>query len=699
MADAGGTGAERPAAGGADVAARAPTPAPAPPAGRMAGRRLWLVLWGGLAVATLVLAALAPRLSAGPLADLWVPPAWLRPDVAGAISRFMAWLTTEARIGPLAVTEITRALAAAIEAPYELARNLLVDGWTEGRGRRAQQVFPPLSWIAIVAAAVALGVHARGWRLGLFAGGCLLYLAVFGQWQSAMVTLASVVIAVPIGVAGGLVLGTLAWASRPFDRALAPVLDLMQTVPTFAYLVPILFLFGFGPVAALIATIIYAMPPMVRVTTLALRQVPAEIAEYAVMAGCTPWQRLRRVMLPAALPDLMVGVNQVIMLTLNMVIIASMIGAGGLGFDVLNALRRLDIGGGIEAGLAIVALAVALDRLSQALAERARSARPAVAGPWLRRHRWPVTVAAVAVATGLLGLAFPAMQSYPDSLTVTTRAFWGDLVRWVNVTYFDSFEAAKGAALTHVLLPVKRFLLALPWVWVLALVTLAGWRLGGRRLGLLGFLLVLYLALTGLWEQAMTTLYLCGVSVVLAGLIGLPLGILAASSAVAGRILGAVTDTLQTLPSFVYLIPVVMLFRVGDFTAMIAVTLYALAPAVRYTAHGLRSVAPELVEAGTMAGCSRWQILLRIRLPLAVPEILLGLNQTIMLALSMLVITALVGTRDLGQEVYIALTRADVGAGLVAGLAVAAIAIVADRLIAAGARAQRARLGLAEGGR
>ena len=129
-----------------------------------------------------------------------------------------------------------------------------------------------------------------------------------------------------------------------------------------------------------------------------------------------------------------------------------------------------------------------------------------------------------------------------------------------------------------------------------------------------------------------------------------------------GGLSQAVIDTLQTLPSFVYLIPVVMLFRVGDFTAMIAIILYALAPAVRYTALGIREVNPTLIEAAKAMGSTRWQLLTKVRLPLALPEIMLGLNQTIMLAISMLVITALVGTRDLGQEVYIALAKADVGA-------------------------------------
>jgi glycine betaine/proline transport system permease protein len=202
---------------------------------------------------------------------------------------------------------------------------------------------------------------------------------------------------------------------------------------------------------------------------------------------------------------------------------------------------------------------------------------------------------------------------------------------------------------------------------------------------------------TGLWEKAMITVYLCGISVVIAMAIGLPIGIAVANRPNAWAVTRAVIDTLQTLPSFVYLMPVVMLFRVGDFTAMIAIVAYAVSAAIRYTVLGLQGVDPRLIEAGRAMGSTDWQILTRIRLRLAMPEILLGLNQTIMFALSMLVITALVGTRDLGQEVYIALTKANPGNGLVAGLAIAFIAIIADRLLSAAARTQRERLGL-EGG-
>ena len=558
------------------------------------------------------------------------------------------------------------------------------------------QILPPLSWIAVIVVVALMARAAADWKLTALVGACFLYLAVFGQWDSAMVTLSSIVIAVPFGVAGGLLLGIAGYRWPWLERAITPLLDLMQTVPIFAYLVPILFLFGFGPVAAMIATIIYAMPPMVRVTMLALRQVPGEVTDFGRMAGCTPRQMMWKVMVRSAMPSLMVGVNQVIMLSLNMVIIASMIGAGGLGFDVLTSLKRLDIGGGLEAGIAIVVMAIALDRLSQAFAHKPPPEHDDLApGAWAARHPY-LTVALGAIGvTALLGYLLPAVQSYPESWQLTTAAFWDDLVSYINKTYFDQLEAVKTFLLLNVLVPFKRFLLSLPWVGVIALLALAGWRLGGWKLALLVAGLGLFIVLTGQWAKAMITVYLCGISVVIAGLIGIPIGIAAAENERVGRVVQVAIDTLQTLPSFVYLIPVVMLFRVGDFSAMIAVVAYAIAPAIRYTAHGIRQIDPQLIEAGIATGCTNGQMLRKIKLKLALPEIMLGLNQTIMLALSMLVITALVGTRDLGQEVYIALTKADTGRGIVAGLSVAFIAIIADRLIASWAKRRKRELGLA----
>ena len=651
---------------------------------RIAGAWPWLV---GL-LATAVLAATSADVAAGLGWSWWrdYPEGWVR-SPADAISRATKWLVNDATFGIFTFTQLTRAVSFVVERPYGWARAILADGFMDGVGRRADQIVPPLSWIAVIVLVAALGRHARGRRLAAVVAGLFAYLAVFGQWESAMVTLASMVIAVPFGVAIGIGLGIASYRSARVERLSTPVLDLMQTIPTFAYLVPILFFFGFGPVAALVATIIYAMPPMARITTLALRGVPSDIKDFGEMIGCSTRQMTWRVLVPSAKAGLMVGVNQVIMLSLNMVIIASMIGAGGLGFDVLESLRRLDIGRGLEAGLAIVALAIALDRLSQAYAVRDAAVVRA-------SRRMPLAIGVVVVATFALGYALEAVRSYPASLGVTTGSFWDDLISWINVNYYDALEAVKLLVLDGFMLPVKRFLMAIPWWWWVAGLGAIGWALGRLRLAVTAVALTAFIALVGLWEFAMFTVYLCAVSVIVAMLVGVPLGVWAAQSERASRVIGVVIDTLQTLPSFVYLIPVVMLFRVGDFTAFIAIVLYALAPAVRYTWHGIRGLDAQVLEAATVSGCTPRQLLVRVKLPLAIPEILLGLNQTIMLALSMLVITALVGTRDLGQEVYVALVKASTGRGIVAGLCIAFIAIVADRLIVAAARGARERFGI-----
>ena len=611
-----------------------------------------------------------------------LPRPW-RVPVPAWISDGMSWLVDQATFGFVTFKELTRGFAALMEWPLWLATSLLSSGFMEGQGSAAIVLTPPISWAGILFFVTLLAWHLGGRSLALLVGAAFLYLVLFGQWASAMVTLASIAIAVPFAALGGLLIGVACYRSTTVERVVRPILDLMQTVPIFAYLVPVLFLFGFGPVAAMLATIIYAMPPMVRVTLLALQQAPEDIKEYASMAGCTGRQEMWWILIPAMRANLMVGVNQTIMLSLNMVIIASMIGAGGLGYDVLTSLRRLDIGGGLEAGLAITVLAIALDRLSQAMAYRTAD------DSGMRRIILIGCVGAIALSA--LGLIIPALGRFPESLQVSTAFFWASLVEWLNVNYFDTFEAIKTFVLLNILVPVKRFLLAQPWPWVAFVLTLAGYLLGQLRLALLCLALTLFVVLVGQWKNAMISLYLCGVSVVIAALLGVPIGILCGLSNRLWRVVQVVIDALQTLPSFVYLIPVVMLFRVGDFAAMVAIIAYAIAPAIRYTAHGVRRIDKELIEAGTASGCTPFQILTKIRIPLAIPEVLLGINQTIMLALSMLVITALVGTRDLGQEVYVALTKADVGRGITAGLCVAFIAIIADRMIAAQAEQLKAR--------
>lgn len=232
-----------------------------------------------------------------------------------------------------------------------------------------EQLLHATPWWLFLAIVGALTWHAsRRWAYALTMMGLLFLIGLTGLWDKLMQTCALVLVATSLAVLLGLPCGILLARSRMARRILLPVLDLMQTLPSFVYLIPVLMLFGLGKVPAIFATLIYATPPLIRLTDLGLRQVDVAVVEAARCLGATAWQRLRFVQLPLALPTIMTGLNQTIMLALSMVVVASMIGARGLGENVLTGIQTLNVGMGVEAGLAIVALAVVIDRITQAYA-------------------------------------------------------------------------------------------------------------------------------------------------------------------------------------------------------------------------------------------------------------------------------------------------------------------------------------------
>ena len=641
----------------------------------------------GWPVVQLALAAALLLLLAGRVwPSLIVYPDSLVVPFKDAIALLMNWLKAN-------FTWATRALAAVIDVPLRFAFNLLAKGFKFGSGETAF-VLPRLSWLGITLVAALLGYVYGGLRLAALCGLGFLALAVFKVWDNAMLTLALIIICVPFCVATGLLIGIWGYFSPRANRWLiTPALDLMQTIPTFAYLIPMLLLFGASPVSALLATGLFATPPMVHATVLGLAKVPQEIKDFADMAGCTRRQKLWRILVPAAKPSLMIGVNQVIMLALNMVIISSMIGAGGLGYDVLLALRALKIGQAMEAGLAIVVIAIMLDRLSQAVARKQPDA--VVADNIWRRHGNVLLALGILAVTTVLSLFVPALAKLPGEMTLTSAPYWKAAVDWINIHWFDAIEAGRVFVVIYFLNPLRATFEAVPWSGALIILAALGWRLGGRGLAAVIAVLTLFCATTGLWIPAMQTLYLCGASVLVAALIGIPIGLWASRSDRVQSVVVPIIDTLQTIPSFCFIIPVVMLFRVGDVTAMIATVAFAIVPAIRYTNHGIRQVPLHLIEAGRVSGCTKWQLFRHVQLPVALPEIMLGINQTILLALSMIIICAMIGTRDLGQEIFKALAKADSGRGIVAGLVIAFIGIIADRLITAWVSAMRAKRGTA----
>jgi glycine betaine/proline transport system permease protein len=222
---------------------------------------------------------------------------------------------------------------------------------------------------------------------------------------------------------------------------------------------------------------------------------------------------------------------------------------------------------------------------------------------------------------------------------------------------------------------------AFPWPAFIALTVTLAWRCAGRNVAIFALCGCLFILVTGLWVPFMQTFYLCLLAILFCLIIGGALGLWAAHNNTVSRILRPINDTLQTMPQFVFLIPALMFFKVGELTALIAIMLYVIVPPIRYVEHGIRQVRSDCVEAGRQSGCTPLQLLVHVKLPLSLPVIMLGLNQTIMAALSMVVIAAMVGTKDLGQQVYIALGKANAGMGLISGLSIALVAMIADRMI------------------
>jgi glycine betaine/proline transport system permease protein len=605
--------------------------------------------------------------------------------------------------------EITRSISRALLFCIKFIREVLLGGvktivaftsWDFVRENSWAQ-WPALPWTVVSAAAIVLGYALNGKWLASLAGFATIYIAVFGQWEPAMETLSFVLVAAPVSILLGLVLGVLAYKNRAVEKALMPLLNIAQTMPHFSYLVPITVLFGVGDHAGAIATIIFATPPMIRLSLLGLKSVSPEVIEAGIMNGCNKYQLLFRVLIPTERHQILIGVNQVIMQCLAMAVIASFIGAKGLGFNLLLALNQLRIGQALELGICIVLIAVVLDKLSLSWANKQIDYFADL--NFFERHKYPlilITVLFTGTVLAYIGsLIFKDGINYfyliPHNMGITTENFWQSGVDWMVDNWYQGLQGFNKALIINVLMPMKNAYLSMPVSATFVLVMGVGYIVGGIRSALIvgGFLL--FIASTEWWDRALITAYMTTFAVIISVIIGAVVGSLCAQNSLATKTILLVCDTFQTFPSFIYLIPVIMLFGVTDTSVLIAVVIYATIPSIRYTVEGLRNVPASLQDAGSMSGVNRMQRLLQIELPLAFPHIMLGINQTVVFALFMVIIGAMIGTDDLGQYILKSLSdKNGIGNGIMLGLCVAFIGLTVDHLIVRWSADRKKALGL-----
>jgi glycine betaine/proline transport system permease protein len=532
-----------------------------------------------------------------------------------------------------------------------------------------------LKWVPwfVLPVVVFLVIARTGdWKPALVATAAMLYPGLVGLWENTMETLSLMTIAVLISLAIGIPLGV--WAAmRPgVERAIRPVLDAMQTIPAPVYFIPIVLFFGIRRIPATIATVIYALPPAVRLTTLGIVGVPRQSVEASEMFGSTRRQTLFKVQLPMAMPTIMTGVNQTIMMALGIVVIASLLGAGGLGQEVLDGLTKRSTGRALAAGLAIVAVAMVLDRIGRSLAF-ADPTRPA-------SRRYVAISLVTVVALVAIGRVMGWVE-FPEVWDVSVFSPVDDFVLWSRDNLSFITRPVNDFIVAGLIIPVRDFLIGtVAWPVLIFITAYVCWRVKGVGLAVFSAAALLVVGAIGMWELSLQTLTQVVAGVIISVAIAIPVGIWAGRNRRVEAILSPILDALQTIPSFVFIIPVVLLFTLGQVPGIIAAVLYAVVPGIRITALGIRQVPEESIEASQTFGATPRQTMFGVRIPLAAPTIMAAVNQVIMMVLAMVIIAGLVGGGALGFETVRAVTRGLTGLGFEVAFAITVMAIILDRL-------------------
>ncbi len=634
---------------------------------------------------------------------------------------------------------ITKIIAGYIKSGYYFLEDFLIDS----------------PWLLIASILFLPCLIAGGLRLGLYSLFVIYFWGGVGMWDESLQTLALMGLSVVLCVFFGVLLGVLCSQSDRFENFMKPILDTMQVMPAFVYLFPALFFFGIGGAPAILATMIYAMPPVIRLTNAGIRQVSEQIIESATSFGSSKLQLLFKIKIPLSLPSIMMGINQVIMMALALVVLACFIGAEGIGGQVWLAIRNLDVGWAMEGGLCILFMAIMFDRFSMSFSKEEERLPLDVQKFYLLPQSWekfqiarvfekPLSYSYTIInlvckkVTNLISYVAELITSlfnkplgrdigefvgnryyiipsfivffiisfidsnifsigtFPEEWKLSIRQPIADTVKslTVNPGFIAFTKGLRAFVYLNLLNPLDTFLTHTPWWYTTAVFALIGYFTVGLRFAFITVLLLLFIGACGIWPQSMITLSSVLVSVALCFTIGVPLGIIASYNPRFKNIQNVVLDAMQTLPYFCYLIPVLMFFGGGIVSAVLATVIYSIPPIIRLTSLGLTQVSGTFSEVSRSFGGTTLQTLNKVKFPLAVPSLVIGFNQTVIMAFAMQIVTPLIGGKGLGLEVFNGLARSDTGRGLAAGIGIVLMAIIIDRISLAWTKKQREALGL-----
>lgn len=554
---------------------------------------------------------------------------------------------------------------------------------------------PNIGWFGTVVLLSFLAYAVGNLKVAALTAIGLLIIVTQGLWVETMDTFALMLASVLLALLVGLPLGIWAGTNERVNQVVTPVLDFMQILPSFAYLAPLVLLFMIGPAPSIVATWIFAIPPVIRLTAHGIRQVPATTREAVESLGVGGWQRLRTVLLPMAKRTVVIGINQTTMAALSMVTIAALIGAPGLGLVVTQALQSLDVGTAFNGGMAIVILAIIFDRVTTAASMRSEIAARKSSGT--RRLRSIVlaggavlTLIAIYASRTMLWAAQPP-TTWPDvggalSTVGNTVSTWAQTnLSWLTQNLRDGVTYG-------VLNPLEALLTGSPWFVVGAALVVFAWLAGRWRTAGVAVVAVALLVWLGVWNDAMYTLAATLIATVIVMVFGLVVGVWMGRSIMVDRLIRPLLDAAQTMPAFVYLVPFLALFGATRFTAIVAAVVYAAPASIKIIADGISQVSATTVESARSSGSTTWQMITKVQIPMSAKSVGIAINQGLIYALSMVVIGGMVGAGALGYDVIAGLNQLDLfGKGLAAGLSLVVMGILLDRITQAAADRSRTR--------